>query len=320
MTSTNPDAPPVESPPAPEAEETDSVDLVLRHISQRFPTELARGLLRTEGPLTASVFETQVGSRSRRLDRTLDVRQGDERRLLHVEWQSLMPADMSFRVFEYQTLLSFAVVDERRSGAELTPPIGSVVVLLGGREEPWPEYGSYRLSSATEEFSGVKFRIEPVYQRTVAELSARGPFWQVFAPLAVDADASKVTRVMRDMRVEVSPTTFDELGVAMAVLAEADHRGRQLRNVVRSLLPRELVMQSWIYTEGLEAGIEKGNEKHIRSLALQFEHRLGRALTEPEQSSLRKRFQIEGADKVGNVVLDLSPQDLALWLAPSNGH
>ena len=79
-------------------------------------------------------------------------------------------------------------------------------------------------------------------------------------------------------------------------------------------------MQSWIYTEGLEAGIEKGNEKHIRSLALQFEHRLGRALTEPEQSSLRKRFQIEGADKVGNVVLDLSPQDLALWLAPTNGH
>ncbi|MDI1484056.1 hypothetical protein [Polyangium sp. y55x31] len=320
--------------------EDDSVDLILRHISQRFPDELARGLLGCEGPLTAAVLETQVTSRHRELDRTLDVRIDGERRLLHVEWQTAMPANMPYRTYEYQALLGFAVAEENKSGPELVPPIESIVVLLGGREEPWPLYGTYRVSPRGAPFSGVHFRIEPVYQRTIAELAAWGSFWLAFAPLAVDADERSVARVLGELRARVPPATFDELGTAMAVLAEADQRERGLRDVVRSLLPRELVMQNWIYKEGLEEGYSKGIEKGIeqgiergihegiekgiheglRPLVHLLERRLGRALTEPERATLLARIRVDGPDRVGDAVLDLSPQDLAAWIAPTNGH
>ena len=79
-------------------------------------------------------------------------------------------------------------------------------------------------------------------------------------------------------------------------------------------------MKSWIYTEGFEAGFQQGIEQAIHPLARQFERRLGRPLTEAEQSSLRNHFQVDEPEKVGHALLDLSPQDLALWLAPTNGH
>ncbi|TKD09939.1 hypothetical protein [Polyangium fumosum] len=305
-------------------EENDSVDLILRHVSHRFPEDLARGLLGVKGPLSASVLETQVASRHRELDRTLDVEVKGERRLLHLEWQGDMPANMPFRSYEYQSLMAFAVAAESRAGSQLVPPIESVVVLLGGRAEPWPPHGSYRLSPPDAPFSGVHFRIEPVYQRTVAELAARGPFWLIFAPLAGDADEPCIRRVMEDLRAQVSPEAFEELGVAMAVLAEADQRGRDLRSVVRTMLPRELVMQNWIYKEGLEDGRQKGREEGLQTglapLAHQFERRLRRPLTPTERATLAERLLQQGAERLGDVVLDLSPEDLATWLATTNGH
>jgi len=325
-------------------EEDDSVDLILRHVSHRFPEDLARGLLGVEGPLSANVLETQVSSRHRELDRTLDVRVKDERRLIHLEWQGDMPADMPFRSYEYQTLMALAVTAENRVGSQLVPPIETVVVLLGGRAEPWPPHGSYRLSPPEAPFSGVHFRIEPVYQRTVAELTARGRFWLIFAPLAVDADEPRIRRVLEDLRAQVSPEAFEELGVAMAVLADADQRGRDLRSVVRTLLPRELVMNNWIFREGLEEGRQKGREEGLQQglqkglqkgleegreeglqqglapLAHLFERRLRRSLTATERATLAERLLQQGAERLGDVVLDLSPEDLAAWLAATNGH
>jgi hypothetical protein len=321
----------------PEDEEDDSVDLILRHVSHLFPEELARGLLGADSSLTAAVFETQVTSRHRALDRTLDVRVDGHRRLLHVEWQGHMPVDMPFRTYEYQVLLGLAVAGERRGGIELVPPIESVVVLLAGREEPWPAYGSYRLSPQNAPFSGVHFRIEPVYQRTVAELEAmESPFWMIFAPLAVDADERGLQNSMKRLRARVSSESYEELGVAMAVLAEADGRERGLRNVVRSLLPRELVMQSQFLKEmkelfreegrreGREAGLAEARAEAraeaLRPLVHLVERRLDRVLSAGERDRLAERMQQDGAERVGDAVLDLAPEDLAAWIAPTNGH
>ncbi|UQA54712.1 hypothetical protein [Polyangium aurulentum] len=302
-------------------EEDDSVDLILRHVSHRFPEDLARGLLGVEGPIEASVLETQVSSRHRELDRTLDVRVGGERRLFHLEWQGEMPANMPFRSYEYQSLMALAMAADSRAGAQLVPPIESVVVLLGGREEPWPPYGSYRLSPPDAPFSGVHFRIEPVYQRTVAELAARGPFWLIFAALAADADERRITHVVEDLQAKLSRDAFEELGIALAVLAEADRRGRGLRSVVRSLLPRELVMQNWIYKEGLEKGVETGRlEGQLEQLARLFERRLTRTLTPGERMTLAERLRNQGADHLTDTALGLSPEDLTTWLAATNGR
>ncbi|MRG97449.1 hypothetical protein [Polyangium spumosum] len=293
---------------------------------------MARGLLGVEGPLSATVLETQVASRHRELDRTLDVQVKGERRLIHLEWQGDMPANMPFRSYEYQTLMALAVAAEKRAGSQLVPPIESVVVLLGGRAEPWPTHGSYRLSPPDTPFSGVHFRIEPVYQRTVAELAARGPFWLIFTPLAADADEPHIRRVVDELRARVSSEAFEELGVAMAVLAEADQRGRGLRSVIRTLLPRELVMNNWIFREGLEEGRQKGREEGreqgleqglqqgLAPLAHLFERRLRRPLTPHERATLAERLHQQGAERLGDVVLDLSPEDLATWLAATNGH
>jgi hypothetical protein len=45
-----------------------------------------------------------------------------------------------------------------------------VVLVLRGRQEPWPEEGEYGTDWPELPWSGTRFRVEAVYQRTVAEL------------------------------------------------------------------------------------------------------------------------------------------------------
>jgi hypothetical protein len=297
--------------------------------------DIARALLQAHGPVRAVAWvDTQVTGRQRRLDRALLV-QGDEPTWLHVEWTLRLTKKVEFRVFEYNSLTALALADQVRASRkkELPPSIKSVVVLLTGRGKPYPTHGEYRTSPPTEPFSGVHFRIEPVYQRTVAELVAQGPFWMIFAPLAVDADDKKLAEVVQLLRAQTTPAGFKELAVAMGVMVEADRRKRGFRDVVRSLLPTELVMQNWIFkegkaagvkegkAEGLKEGIDKGIEKGIeKALVHQFERRLARPLTAAERKRLRQRLRAEGPDKVGDAVLDLAAAKLQSWLASSNGH
>src|SRR5882672_10649860 len=93
-------------------------------------------------------------------------------------------------------------------------------------------------------------------------------------PLLDDVDLI-LPKVIEALQARTTPEDFEELGVAMAVLADADKRHRGLRGVVTSLLPKELIMQSWIYKQGEEKGLEKG----LGPLAHQFARRLGRPLT-----------------------------------------
>jgi flagellar biosynthesis/type III secretory pathway protein FliH len=84
-------------------------------------------------------------------------------------------------------------------------------------------------------------------------------------------------------------------------------------------------MQSWIYKEGLEKGEEKGLEKgrlegEQQTLVRLFERRLARALTPEERTTLAARLREQGAERLTDTALDLSPEDLAAWLAPTNGH
>jgi hypothetical protein len=297
---------------AGKAEERDDVDLVLRHISRQFPEELARALVRTRDSIAVGGWiDTQVTGRQRRLDRALEVSVGGRPGLLHVEWQLTMTAELAFRIYEYNVLLSLAQGDAAHPGEEPLP-IESVVVLLAGREERWPAEGEYRTSRREARFSGVRFRIEPVYQSTVAELMARdSPLWLVFAPLAVDADERSLPQVIDALRARTSRREMDELGVAMSVLADADVRKRGLRGVITSLLPEEAVMESWVYNQGKA----KGQQEGIGLLAHLVERRLARPLESAERAALVRRLGTLGPERLGDVVLDLTPEALAAWLA-----
>jgi hypothetical protein len=58
--------------------------------------------------------------------------------------------------------------------------------------------------------------------------------------------------------------------------------------------------------------MEKGAANAFARL---FERRLRRTLREDEQARLRERVETLGPDRVGDVVLDLSADELATWLA-----
>jgi len=255
-----------------ETEQPNEIDATLRHISRMLPDDYARALLPgVSGIRAAQWLETQIDTpRKRRLDRTLDVHCEEDRRLLHTEWQLEMRVDVPFRVFEYHNVMVMALVGEHRPRDEPAPPnespiqVESTVVLLTGREAPWPAYGEYRTSPKGAPFSGVRFRIDAVYQRTVAELEARqSALWLVFAPLCVDADEAQILRILEKLRAELPARLFEELALAMSVMADVDQRKRGLRPVITSRVNEEGIMQNWLYQEGHQQGRKEGRKEGL---------------------------------------------------------
>lgn len=255
-------------------DDIEDVDLVLRHVSRLFPEQFARALAPPGATLTVNGWlDTQVTARQRRLDRALDAMVNGHRCLLHGEWQLRMTGAVPFRIYEYHVLLVLALADELATApispdpstdpeAPWLPPIESTLVLLSGREEPWPAEGEFRTSPQSAPFSGVRFRIEPVYQRTVAELEAKGSLlWMIFAPLAVDATGEKMGEVLARLRAQAPRRDFEELAVAMTAIADADKRGRCLREQIVAFLPEEVVVESWIFKQGVAKGEGDGIAK-----------------------------------------------------------
>src|SRR5262249_8704273 len=54
---------------------------------------------------------------------------------------------------------------------------------------------------------------------------------------------------------------FEELAVALLVMADADKRQRGLRNAILPLLKKELIMASWVYEQGRAAGVAQGETR-----------------------------------------------------------
>ncbi len=62
--------------------------------------------------------------------------------------------------------------------------------------------------------------------------------------------------------------------------------------------------------EGLREGLREG----LAPLLRQYQRKLGRELTAAEQETLLARLTIVGADRLGDVVLDLDGPALDRWL------
>lgn len=163
------------SPDAPEVD--DDVDLALRHLSQRLPMDLARALVPDAKTLTdCALLDTQVSARQRRMDRSLQVMADGRLRVEHTEWQTRWEKDLPRRVFEYHFFQSLALQDAAPKGARV-PKVRSRVVLLGGRlNRAWPARGFYRTSEREDGFSGVRFTIDAVYQRTLRGVSRKSGY------------------------------------------------------------------------------------------------------------------------------------------------
>jgi hypothetical protein len=104
-----------------------------------------------------------------------------------------------------------------------------------------------------------------------------------------------------------------------------DLTAQQLRKVFTETLGNragEVVMTEAerLMAEGEKRGLNQGLKQGLAPLVRQFERRLGRALAEGERTALGKRLATLGPDRLGDVVLDLAPQELASWLADPNAR
>jgi len=71
------------------------------------------------------------------------------------------------------------------------------------------------------------------------------------------------------------------------------------------------------FAEGRKEGRLEGQ---LDPLVHLFERRLGRPLTSEEHERLGARLRDNGADRLTDIALDHAPDDLATWLAATNGH
>jgi flagellar biosynthesis/type III secretory pathway protein FliH len=67
--------------------------------------------------------------------------------------------------------------------------------------------------------------------------------------------------------------------------------------------------------QGRGQGLAQGREQGLAVLVRVFTRKLGRPVTDRERATLVRRLDSLGADRLGDVVLDLDAPALAAWLA-----
>jgi hypothetical protein len=108
----------------------------------------------------------------------------------------------------------------------------------------------------------------------------------------------------------------EEARAARAVLAVL----RSAKRLPEDPTERAIVMEAretheeWMERMKRE-GREEGREQGLAPLMRQFERVLGRALTRDERADIGERLRRLGAERLGDVVLDLDAASLAEWLA-----
>jgi len=255
-------------------------DIALRHVTHQYPEDLARALLPPGLAFEVTGwFDSQLTMLERRLDEALDLRVAGERRLLHVEIELDLEHDDAARVDAYRALLLTALrldasdaskaprspkphAADGRTKPRARVPVHSVVIVLRGRKEPWSEEGEYGTDWPELPWSGTRFRVEAVYQRTVADLRARGGLlWQVFAPLAVDASAAVMREVLDEIRGRTAPDEVRAgLYTALLVMAEIDPWGHNLAKEITAMMQAD-DLEILKLSPTLRAAFEEGELK-----------------------------------------------------------
>ncbi|WP_437821614.1 hypothetical protein [Sorangium sp. So ce1078] len=319
-------------------------DITLRHLARRRPEDLVRALVPEGRPVEVLGWvDSQVTNIERRLDKALRLRVDGEPRVLHVEFCFALRDDVPDRVFEYLGFL-FAALRLEAPG-EPVPPIESVTVILSGRRRRLPATGKRRIAWPGRPFSGVHFRVDAVYQRTVSELRARGSvLWLVFAPLARNATAAALRQVVAEIHAGAATAEERaELYTALLVMATIDPWGHNLLKELiimvedkeEGLLRRTPIIGEMIIEaerrgeqRGEERGERRGEERGERRgeergeqraiaelLGRLFARRIGRRPTAEEERSIVERARAMGAGEVEDALLDLDGEALIRWLA-----
>lgn len=295
-------------------------DITLRHLARRRPEDLVRALVSEDRPIEVLGWvDSQVTNIERRLDKALRVRVDGEPRVLHVEFCFALRDDVPDRIFEYLGFLFTALRLE--APGEPVPPIESVAVVLSGRRRRLPATAQRRTAWPGRPFSGVHFRVDAVYQRTVGELRARGSvLWLVFAPLARDATAAALREVIAEIHAGAATAEERaELYTALLVMATLDPWGHNLRKELVTMVEDKeegLLRRTPIIGEMIIEAEQRGEQKAIAELLGRlFARRLGRHPTNDEERMIVERARALGPGEVEDAILDLEGEALVRWLA-----
>jgi hypothetical protein len=309
-------------------------DILLRHVTRQHPEGLVRAFLplsssgeRIERVEVLGWADTQVTALERRLDKVLLCRLSGEKRALHAEVTLDFVREIPYRILDYQSLLFLSLRGDMAT--EVPPPIQSVVIVLRGRKESWPSEGELRTGWPESPWSGVRYRIDAVYQRSVEELRARGDvLWLVFTPLAHDATAAAMREVLGEIRAQArSDEERADMFAALLLMADIDPWGHNLRKEMERMLDeldRRLLDAVPGYRDAYDRGKTEGREEGRREVVevmlrdLVVKH-LGRSLMPSEEEELERRLHGLDADKAAEVVR-MPNEALLKWVLGSNGE
>ncbi|WP_437874489.1 hypothetical protein [Sorangium sp. So ce513] len=185
--------------------------------------------------------------------------------------------------------------------------------------------GKRRIAWPGRPFSGVHFRVDAVYQRTIGELRARGSLlWLVFTPLARDATAAALQQVVAEIDAgAASAEERAELYTALLVMAAIDPWGHTLwkelvtmvEDKEEGLLRRTPIIGEMII-EAEQRGERRGEQRAIAELLGRlFARRIGRQPTAEEERTIVERARAMSPGEVEDALLDLEGEALARWLA-----
>ncbi len=112
--------------------------------------------------------------------------------------------------------------------------------------------------------------------------------------------------------IEVLPMTIPQIDELKKYFPETDDPERLKRRelIAHIFLEHVPSLKQALKDEGEAQGLSQG----LRPLVHQFERRLGRPLSPQEHQTLLSRFDTLGPEQLGDVILDLSASELALWL------
>ena len=111
--------------------------------------------------------------------------------------------------------------------------------------------------------------------------------------------------------VPMSPDLREEMLRYVPQTDDPEVRARQ-RHVAKILLDLNPDLRNEIAEDGHKKGIEEGLSLQLGHM---YERRLGRPLTDAEHRTLFERLATLGRDRIEDVVLSLTPDALAAWLA-----
>jgi hypothetical protein len=95
--------------------------------------------------------------------------------------------------------------------------------------------------------------------------------------------------------------------IPVKTLLQATSAAKVKEAVARGMVETKHPVIEKVRIEGIQAG--------LAPLVRQFERRLARSLAPAERAVLLERLQQQGAERLADVVLDLSREELAAWLA-----